>query len=129
MMFTSTFGLIVGMVMIFLFLKSGCPDSWIYISAVAMVVLMILGGVGQTMMNREYKQALAGSMHAVKQHVEGRLNDQWQSSRGIKWSMESEQTIHSQRTEDGTRVTTVTWYHIGITCVQSAQEAMNQAAH
>merc|ERR550525_1197742 len=89
---------------------------------------MILGVVGQTMMNREYKRALAGSMHAVNKHVEGTLNDQWRRSRGIRWSIESEQTIHSQRTEDGTRVTTVTWYHIGITCVQSAQEAMNQEA-
>merc|ERR1712083_1260327 len=91
-----------------------------------MGTFLLFGGC--VMANRGYANALNGAMDVIRQYVEGTLNEEWQSSRGIRWSIVSEQTINTRGYGSDRRLYTTTWNHIGISCVKSAQELANQGA-
>merc|ERR550525_351799 len=91
------------------------------------VVLMI---VCQCMVSKTYSNAVESAENAVRLYVERTLNMEWQSSRGIRWSIETKQIVTKSSDGDGnTTTSTTTLYHIGIVCVQSAKEAADQQRH
>jgi len=67
-----------------IFSNHGTSTVGIIISVALFLASAFLGVSGQSLMDRQYSRALAEAMRAVKDHVEGALDEEWQRSRGIR---------------------------------------------
>merc|ERR1712038_866614 len=62
----------------------------------------------------------------MKQHVEERLNEDWQKSQGIRWSVETTQVLETRGSHDNRRIRARTLYHIQVTVVAPAVAMVQQ---
>eukprot|EP01083_Nonionella_stella_P303436 1050450_1 len=110
-------GVIIGMIV--------CAIGHIIAGSVVFGISAVATVITSAIWNRKKTNALQFAMENVRQYVEITLNEQWQASNAIRWSIVPEQTIQTSGSGDSSRITTHTLYHIGVTSLQSVPSAMN----
>merc|ERR1712096_299259 len=105
--------------------KSGAGS---FIAGIILFHLFIFCAIAACVVSHKHKvSAIEGARGAMQQFVEVTLNEQWQNSHGVRWTMVAEQTLvvskgrrrkHGGRGPD--RISTITWFNIQVTALQDA---------
>ena len=87
--------------------------GWLVPATAGLVILSICAFLNRRAKAKVFNEAL----DAIREYVEIDLNEKYQKTTGIRWSILEEKLITVTQSNQGTTTTTLRYCHIGINCV------------
>ena len=110
-------GILIGFGLIISDIMNLEKDPWIGVIIIA--ISIILAAISSFIVKRLYIKAVLYALYNMKLYVQVTLNQEWQRSNGIRWTIISERAIGSGQLRRGRRkMHPYTWNHIGISSIQ-----------
>eukprot|EP01084_Bolivina_argentea_P153364 267421_1 len=94
----------------------GCSVSYVWLGVLLFgFVVLIICWIYDRMRK---SQVIIDALEIVKEYVEVDLNEKYQKTKGIRWSIIEEKLVYVARSNQGAQTTrSIKYYHIGIRCV------------
>ena len=93
------------------------PGTSFYLGVVLFVLSQIALVAMCFVVGSRHNNATQIAIDGMKQTVEVTLNEQWQKENNVRWTVTTEQTMHTRNNSNnnGTRIKVKTWYNIQVT--------------